>query len=157
VHDAEARQKDDGDEYEEQYFRNFFHDDDEYRRSNSFFQAISLSLLMSADVIKSGETVCCQISKYPIKMKKEKIALISVYNKDGIADFAKELIALGWKIISSGGTATHLMNAGIEVTDAADITGIQAILSHRVVTLHPKIHGGLLALDTPSHLAELLE
>jgi phosphoribosylaminoimidazolecarboxamide formyltransferase/IMP cyclohydrolase len=88
-------------------------------------------------------------------MNKPKIALISVYNKEGIADFAKELVNLGWKIISSGGTAKHLKDAGIENTDVADITGMPAILSHRVATLHPKIHGGLLALDTPEHLAEL--
>lgn len=85
----------------------------------------------------------------------QKTALISVYNKEGIADFAKELINLGWKIISSGGTAKHLAEAGIPVTDVAEITGMPAILSHRVATLHPKIHGGLLALDTPEHLAEL--
>ncbi len=89
------------------------------------------------------------------KSDRQKIALISVYNKTGITDFAKNLIDLGWKIISSGGTAKHLMDAGIPVTDVADITGMPAILSHRVATLHPKIHGGLLALDTPEHLAEM--
>lgn len=86
---------------------------------------------------------------------KQKTALISVYDKTGIADFAKSLSDLGWKIISSGGTAKHLMDAGISVTDVAEITGMPAILSHRVVTLHPKIHGGLLALDTEEHRAEL--
>src|SRR3990172_4765798 len=86
---------------------------------------------------------------------RQKIALISVYNKEGITDFAKSLVDLGWKIISSGGTAKHLLDAGILVTDVAEITGMKAILDHRVATLHPKIHGGLLALDTPEHLAEL--
>ena len=86
---------------------------------------------------------------------RQKTALISVYNKEGIADFARELTSLDWKIISSGGTAKHLSGAGIPVTDVAEITGMSAILSHRVVTLHPKIQGGLLALDTPEHLAEL--
>jgi len=86
---------------------------------------------------------------------KQKTALISVYNKEGIEDFAKDLVSLGWKIISSGGTAKYLLDAGVSVTDVADITGMPAILSHRVATLHPKIHGGLLALDTPEHLAEL--
>jgi phosphoribosylaminoimidazolecarboxamide formyltransferase/IMP cyclohydrolase len=88
-------------------------------------------------------------------MERQKVALISVYDKTGIQDFAKSLIDLGWKIISSGGTAKHLTDAGIPVTDVAQITGMPAILSHRVVTLHPKIHGGLLALNTPEHLAEL--
>ncbi len=79
---------------------------------------------------------------------RQKTALISVYNKEGITDFAKSLIDLGWKIISSGGTAKHL-------SDVAEITGMPAILGHRVVTLHYKIHGGLMALDTPEHLAEM--
>jgi phosphoribosylaminoimidazolecarboxamide formyltransferase/IMP cyclohydrolase len=97
--------------------------------------------------------------KTPLKgvfiFMRQKTALISVYNKEGIADFAKGLVDLGWKIISSGGTAKHLSGAGIPVTDVAEITGVPAILSHRVVTLHPKIQGGLLALNNPEHLAEL--
>ena len=88
-------------------------------------------------------------------MTKQKTALISVYNKEGIIDFAKSLADLGWKIISSGGTAKHLSEAGVPVVDVAEVTGFPAILSHRVVTLHPKIHGGLLALDTKEHHAEL--
>lgn len=88
-------------------------------------------------------------------MQKQKTALISVYDKTGIEDFTKSLVDLGWKIISSGGTAKHLNDAGIKTTDVADITGMPPILDHRVLTLHPKIHGGLLALNTPEHLAEL--
>jgi phosphoribosylaminoimidazolecarboxamide formyltransferase/IMP cyclohydrolase len=88
-------------------------------------------------------------------INKQKIALISVYDKTGIKEFAESLVALGWKIISSGGTAKHLAEEGIPVTDVAEITGMPPILSHRVLTLHPKIHGGLLALNTPEHLAEL--
>ena len=89
------------------------------------------------------------------KPARQKVALISVYNKTDIENFARSLVSFGWKIISSGGTAKHLSNAGIEVTDIADITGMQPILNHRVLTLHPKIHGGLLALNTPKHLVEL--
>ena len=85
----------------------------------------------------------------------KKVALISVYDKTGIVEFAKELIKLDWKIISSGGTAKHLKDAGLEVTDVAEITGIPPILDHRVLTLHPKIHGGLLALNKKEHLEEL--
>jgi len=88
-------------------------------------------------------------------MQRQKTALISVYDKTGIESFAKSLVDLGWKIISSGGTAKYLTDKGIAVTDVAEITGMSPILDHRVVTLHPKIHGGLLALDTPEHLAEL--
>ncbi len=88
-------------------------------------------------------------------MTRQKTALISVYHKEGLKEFAESLISLGWKIISSGGTAKYLSEAGIEVTNVYEITGMGAILSHRVVTLHPKLHGGLLALDTPEHLAEM--
>jgi phosphoribosylaminoimidazolecarboxamide formyltransferase/IMP cyclohydrolase len=86
---------------------------------------------------------------------KQKTALISVFEKKEIEKFAKELVDLGWKIISSGGTAKYLIENGIPVMDVADITGMPAILSHRVATLHPKIHGGLLALDIPEHLSEM--
>jgi len=72
-------------------------------------------------------------------------ALLSVFDKTGIVDFASALRDLGWDIVSSGGTAKHLSDAGITVTDVADITGLPPILDHRVVTLHPRIHGGLLA------------
>ncbi|OGI85852.1 hypothetical protein A3A01_01225 [Candidatus Nomurabacteria bacterium RIFCSPLOWO2_01_FULL_39_17] len=88
-------------------------------------------------------------------MERQKTALISVYDKTDIEKFAKELINLGWRIISSGGTAKYLSDAGIKVTDVTEITSMPPILGHRVVTLHPKIHGGLLALDTKEHLAEL--
>jgi phosphoribosylaminoimidazolecarboxamide formyltransferase/IMP cyclohydrolase len=83
-------------------------------------------------------------------------ALLSVYDKTGIVEFASALRALGWTIISSGGTAREIAEAGIEVTDVAEITGLRPILDHRVVTLHPKVHGGILAdRDNPQHLDEL--
>src|SRR4030042_920787 len=73
------------------------------------------------------------------------VALISVYNKTGIVDFAKALIDMGWFILSSGGTAKALREAGLKVTDVADLVGGSAILGHRVVTLSREIHAGLLA------------
>jgi len=83
-------------------------------------------------------------------------ALISVYDKSGVAELAAELHALGWRLVSSGGTASAIAGAGVPVTDVADLTGVPAILDHRVVTLHPKIHGGLLADPTdPRHQADL--
>ncbi|MFA5051268.1 MAG: IMP cyclohydrolase [Patescibacteria group bacterium] len=84
-----------------------------------------------------------------------KRALISVYNKDGIPEFANGLIDLDIKIASSGNTAKVLKDAGILVKEVSEITGYPAILGHRVVTLHPKIHGGILAKRTPEHLAEV--
>ena len=64
------------------------------------------------------------------KTPRQKIALISVYDKTGIKEFAESLVSLGWKIISSGGTAKHLAASGIPVTDVAEITGMPPILSH---------------------------
>ena len=83
-------------------------------------------------------------------------ALISVYDKSGIGELAEGLAELGWDLVSSGGTARLLRDRGLEVADTADLTGFPAILGHRVVTLHPKIHGGILADRTnPHHLAEM--
>jgi phosphoribosylaminoimidazolecarboxamide formyltransferase/IMP cyclohydrolase len=79
-------------------------------------------------------------------------ALLSVYDKRGVVDLARGLAGLGWTLVASGGTAAALREAGLDVTDTADITGFPAILGHRVVTLHPAIHGGLLAdPDDPEH------
>ena len=83
-------------------------------------------------------------------------ALLSVYDKSGIVELARELHELGVELVSSGGTAAAIGDAGIPVVDVADITGFPAILGHRVVTLHPKIHGGLLAdRGDPEHLADM--
>lgn len=82
-------------------------------------------------------------------------ALLSVYDKDGIVDFAKELTALGWEILASGGTAKALTDAGIKVQDTSELVGGGAILGHRVVTLSREIHAGLLATDSPADVAEL--
>ena len=78
-------------------------------------------------------------------------ALLSVYDKTGIEEFARGLVASGWRIVSSGGTAKALADAGIAVTDVAELTGVPPILDHRVVTLHPKVHGGILADTSKSH------
>jgi phosphoribosylaminoimidazolecarboxamide formyltransferase / IMP cyclohydrolase len=85
-------------------------------------------------------------------------ALLSVYDKTEVVEFAAGLHELGWRLVSSGGTAQSIAAAGLPVTDLAELTGYPAILGHRVVTLHPVIHGGLLAdLDQPEHVAELAE
>ena len=83
-------------------------------------------------------------------------ALLSVYDKSGIGDFAAELHNLGVELVSSGGTAAVLAKAGLPVTDVADLTGFPPMLGHRVVTLHPNVHGGILAdRRDPSHLRDL--
>ena len=80
-------------------------------------------------------------------------ALISVSDKTGILDFATKLSALGWELLSTGGTAKALRGAGLAVSDVADVTGFPEILDGRVKTLHPAVHGGLLARrDLPEHM-----
>src|SRR5277367_6170024 len=71
-------------------------------------------------------------------------ALISVSDKTGLVDFAKELQALGVEIVSTGGTARTLKDAGIAVVEISEFTGFPEMLDGRVKTLHPKVHGGLL-------------
>ncbi len=83
-------------------------------------------------------------------------ALISVSDKTGIVEFAAALQALGVKLLSTGGTATLLAAHGLTVTEVADMTGFPEMLDGRVKTLHPKVHGGLLARrDMPTHMAAL--
>jgi len=80
-------------------------------------------------------------------------ALISVSNKAGIVEFAKELAVMQIEIISTGGTAAMLKNSGIPVIEISDYTGFPEIMDGRVKTLHPKIHGGLLGMrDNPEHI-----
>ncbi|OGX40168.1 MAG: bifunctional phosphoribosylaminoimidazolecarboxamide formyltransferase/IMP cyclohydrolase [Omnitrophica WOR_2 bacterium RIFCSPLOWO2_01_FULL_41_12] len=89
-------------------------------------------------------------------MLKIKRALISVSDKEGIADFAKELNALGIEILSTGGTAKILSENNISVKEVSEYTGFPEMLDGRVKTLHPKIHAGLLALrDNPQHMQTL--
>ena len=75
-----------------------------------------------------------------------KIALISVSNKDGIIDFAKNLISLDYKIISTGGTYKLLKENNIEANEVSQHTGFPEIKDGRIKTLHPKIHAGMLSL-----------
>ena len=85
-------------------------------------------------------------------------ALISVSDKIGIVDFARELKRFDVEIISTGGTAKALRDAGIEVRDVSDVTGFPEMMDGRIKTLHPKIHGALLGLrDNPEHVAAMRE
>ena len=85
-------------------------------------------------------------------------ALLSVSDKTGIVDFAKGLTTLGWDLVSTGGTAKALRAAGIKVRDVSDITGFPEMLDGRVKTLHPAIHGALLARrDSSEHMKALAE
>jgi phosphoribosylaminoimidazolecarboxamide formyltransferase/IMP cyclohydrolase len=82
-------------------------------------------------------------------------ALLSVHDKAGLVEFACGLVELDFELIASGGTARALISAGLPVTLVEQITGFPEILGGRVKTLHPAVHGGILACRTPAHLAEL--
>src|ERR1044072_4147267 len=91
-------------------------------------------------------------------MKPIKRALVSVSDKTGIVDFARELTRFDVEIISTGGTAKTLRDAGINVRDISEVTGFPEMMDGRVKTLHPRVHGGLLAIrDTPEHVAAMQE
>src|SRR3972149_3962486 len=85
------------------------------------------------------------------------IALISVYDKAGVKEFALNLAELGFDIYSTGGTQRHLGEAGLPVHSVSALTGFPEILDGRVKTLHPMVHGGILARrDRPEHMEELV-
>ena len=85
-------------------------------------------------------------------------ALISVSDKRGVSEFAKNLVDLGWELLSTGGTAKTLIDAGLKVTLVENVTGFPEILNGRVKTLHPAIHSAILAKrDDPAHMATLEE
>ena len=83
-------------------------------------------------------------------------ALLSAYDKTGMVELGRALVDLGWELVSSGGTARVLAEAGLPVIPTAEATGFPEMLGHRVVTLHPAIHGGILAdRDDPDHCADM--
>lgn len=84
-----------------------------------------------------------------------KRAMISVSDKAGVVEFARGLADLGVEIVSTGGTAKTLREAGVPVTYISDVTGFPEILNGRVKTLHPNVHGGILALRSQDHLEQL--
>src|SRR5271165_6329892 len=85
-------------------------------------------------------------------------ALLSVTDKTGLVDFARQLAGMGVELISTGGTAKLLRESGIAVKDISDLTGFPEMLDGRVKTLHPKVHGGILhRRDDPKHVAALAE
>ncbi len=91
-------------------------------------------------------------------MPKIKRAIISVSNKKGVIDFAKALHSLGVEILSTGGTAKAMRDAGVKVKDVSDYTGFPEMLDGRLKTLHPKVHGGLLARrDNPKDMEDIKE
>ncbi|MCA9278777.1 MAG: bifunctional phosphoribosylaminoimidazolecarboxamide formyltransferase/IMP cyclohydrolase [Phycisphaeraceae bacterium] len=103
----------------------------------------------TSTVSSSGSHVHTSASTNLVKVKR---ALLSVSDKAGLVDFARELISMGVELISTGGTAKTIADAGLKVTSVDDVTGFPEMMDGRVKTLHPKIHGGLLAVrDDASH------
>ncbi|MBS0284280.1 MAG: bifunctional phosphoribosylaminoimidazolecarboxamide formyltransferase/IMP cyclohydrolase, partial [Proteobacteria bacterium] len=87
-----------------------------------------------------------------------KRALLSVSDKTGVVDLARTLAGRGVELVSTGGTAKALRDAGLEVRDVSDLTGFPEMMDGRVKTLHPMVHGGLLAVrDDPAHAAAMAE
>src|SRR5205809_4185253 len=84
-------------------------------------------------------------------------ALLSVSDKTGLVDFAKFLAGMGVELISTGGTRKALAEAGLKVRDISEVTGFPEILDGRVKTLHPKIHGGILAIRGNPHHVQTIE
>ncbi|XP_062383389.1 bifunctional purine biosynthesis protein PURH [Sardina pilchardus] len=83
------------------------------------------------------------------------LALLSVSDKTGLLDFAKRLVSVGLSLVASGGTAKALRDAGLHVRDVSELTGFPEMLGGRVKTLHPAVHGGILARHTPSDKADM--
>ncbi len=84
-----------------------------------------------------------------------KRVILSVFDKQGVTELGTELVAMDWQLIASGGTAKALRAVGLPVTDVAELTGAPEMLGGRVKTLHPTIHGGILARDNDSDRADL--
>jgi phosphoribosylaminoimidazolecarboxamide formyltransferase/IMP cyclohydrolase len=102
--------------------------------------------------------VCAYLERGGISLATVKRAIISVSDKSGIVDFAKDLAALGVEIISTGGTYRLLKENGLAVTEVSDLTGFPEMLDGRVKTLHPKVHAGILARrDVPEHMEAIKE
>jgi phosphoribosylaminoimidazolecarboxamide formyltransferase / IMP cyclohydrolase len=92
----------------------------------------------------------------PLDLRRVSRALLSVSDKTGLVDFARALTARSIELVSTGGTRRALMDAGLQVKDVSEITGFPEMMDGRVKTLHPKVHGGLLAIrDNPEHQAAM--
>jgi phosphoribosylaminoimidazolecarboxamide formyltransferase/IMP cyclohydrolase len=118
--------------------------------------AQAILLLASGAVSVSGRRTTVEPAKAEGAMLSPRRALLSVSDKEGLAAFARGLHELGFELVSTGGTAAALRDEGLPVTDVAAITGVAEMLAGRVKTLHPRIHGGILAdRARPDHRAQL--
>ena len=108
-------------------------------------RAVGFALAGALAIEPHGRTVLIDTAKAAERMPVPKRALLSVSDKTGLAEFGAGLVRLGFELVSTGGTARALREAGLPVTDVAAITGFPEMLDGRVKTLHPRVHGGILA------------
>jgi phosphoribosylaminoimidazolecarboxamide formyltransferase/IMP cyclohydrolase len=108
-------------------------------------KAVGLALAGALSIGPNGRSVRIDASRAAEKMPVPRRALLSVSDKNGLAEFAAGLVRLGFELVSTGGTARALRTAGLPVTDVAAVTGFPEMLDGRVKTLHPRVHAGILA------------
>ena len=107
--------------------------------------AVGLLLAGALAVEAGGRRVAVDLGRADVEVPTPRRALLSVSDKKGLAEFGRGLVDLGFELISTGGTARALRDAGLPVTDVAALTGFPEMLDGRVKTLHPRVHGGILA------------
>ena len=108
-------------------------------------RAVALMLAGAVAVADDGRHVTIDLERADARVPVPRRALLSVSDKTGLADLGRGLVARGFELVSTGGTARALRDAGLPVTDVAAVTGSPEMLDGRVKTLHPRVHGGLLA------------
>ena len=107
--------------------------------------AVGLLLADALGVAADGRRVTIDLERADARMPTPRRALLSVSDKTGLVELGRGLVARGFELVSTGGTARALREAGLPVTDVAAVTGSPEMLDGRVKTLHPRVHGGLLA------------
>jgi phosphoribosylaminoimidazolecarboxamide formyltransferase/IMP cyclohydrolase len=108
-------------------------------------RAVALLLADAVGVADDGRRVMIDLERADARLPAPRRALLSVSDKTGLVGFGRGLVARGYELVSTGGTARALRDAGLPVTDVADLTGAPEMLDGRVKTLHPRVHAGLLA------------
>ena len=112
-------------------------------------RAVALVLAGAVAVAVDGRRVSLDLERADAAVPTPRRALLSVSDKTGLVDLGRGLVARGFELVSTGGTARALRDAGLPVTDVAAVTGFPEMLDGRVKTLHPRIHGGLLGRSSP--------
>ncbi len=121
-------------------------------------RAVAALLAGALSVTPGGRHVTLDVARADVVIPRPRRALLSVSDKAGLVSFAEGLVAAGFELVSTGGTARTLREAGLPVTDVAAVTGFPEMLDGRVKTLHPRVHGGILAdRRLEAHRHQLIE